>query len=69
MTATLDRLPSWAKAVSVLATAVVLAGVGDFLLSQAGYTGLGALVWALGYGGAVVAVWAIWFRGQEFDPD
>lgn len=64
-----DGIPGWAKALGVIATAVVLAGVGDFLLSQAGYTALGALVWAAGYGGGVIAVWAIWFRGQEFDPE
>ena len=65
----LDRLPGWAKALSIIATAVVLAGVGDFLLSQAGYDGLGMLVWAAGYGGGVLAVWAIWFRGLEFAPE
>ncbi|MFB6117288.1 hypothetical protein [Halosegnis sp.] len=63
------ELPGWAKALAVIATGVVLAGVSDFLLSQAGYTGLGALVWAAGYGGAVLVVWAVWFRGQEFDPE
>ena len=65
----LDRLPGWAKALSIIATAVVIAGVGDFLLSQAGYGGLGMLVWAAGYGGGVLAVWAIWFRGLEFAPE
>lgn len=68
MVATAD-VPSWAKAAGVLATAVVIGGTGDFLLSQAGYAGLGAVVWALGYGGAVLAVWAIWFRGQTFEPE
>jgi len=68
MAATAD-IPSWAKAAGLLATAVVVGGVGDFLLSQAGYRGLGAAVWALGYGGAVVAAWAIWFRGQTFEPE
>lgn len=67
MAATAD-IPSWAKAAALIATAVVVGGVGDFLLSQAGYRGLGAIVWALGYGGAVIAVWAIWFRGQTFEP-
>jgi hypothetical protein len=64
-----DGVPSWAKLLAVIAAAVVLAGVGDFLLSQAGYEGLGMLVWAAGYGGGVIVVWAVWFRGQEFDPE
>lgn len=67
--AALSEMPSWAKAAGLLSTAVVVGGVGDFLLSQAGYRGLGAVVWALGYGGAVVAAWAIWFRGRTFEPE
>ena len=64
-----DGFPSWSGPVLVIVGVIVLAGVGDFLLSQAGYTGFGALVWALGYGGAIVAAWAAFFRGQEFDPE
>ena len=64
-----DRVPGWAKALSILAVAVVLGGVSDFLLSQAGYEGLGMLVWAAGYGGGIVVVWAVWLRGLEFDPE
>lgn len=69
MEATLDGLPPWATAGFALVAAIVLAGMGDFLLSQAGYDSLGALVWALGYGGIVITAWAVWFRGQEFEPE
>lgn len=67
----MDRsdFPPWAGAVVALAVVIALAGVSDFLLSQAGYTEFGALVWLLGYGGAVVAGWAVFFRGREFDPE
>ena len=64
-----ENAPPWSGAVLAIAGAIVLAGVANFLPSQAGYTGLGALVWALGYGGAIVAAWAAFFRGQEFDPE
>lgn len=65
----LQRLPGWAVAMAILTGGVVSAGVLDFLLSQLGYSGLGAVVWAVGYGGAILAVWLIWFRDLELQPD
>ncbi|WP_435197097.1 hypothetical protein [Natronomonas sp. EA1] len=65
----LQRLPGWAVGMTILAGGVVSAGILDFLLSQLGYGGLGAFVWAIGYGGAVFAVWLIWFRDLELAPD
>lgn len=61
-------VPDWAKAAAVLVSGVVLAGLADYLLAQAGHEGLGALVWVVGYGGAVFAVWVVWLRRLEFEP-
>lgn len=62
------RLPGWAKAAIVLGAGVVLAGLADYALSQAGYPSLGALAWATGYAGVVVVIWAGWLRNLEFEP-
>ncbi|WP_255195271.1 hypothetical protein [Halorarius litoreus] len=61
-------LPGWAKAAIVLGAGVVLAGLADYALSQAGYPSLGALAWAMGYAGAIAVIWAGWFRHLEFEP-
>lgn len=63
-----SSLPGWARAAVILAAGVVVAGAGDFALSAAGHPGLGAFVWAVGYGGAVLAVWLLVFRGRSFEP-
>lgn len=65
--ATFD-LPDWARIALVLALGVLLAGVGDFLLSRQGYPGIGVAIWVIGYGGTVFAVWALFVRGREFVP-
>lgn len=62
-------LPGWAKPALVLATAVVLSGVADYALTEAGYPSLATLVWVAGYGGAVVVVWAVWLRDLDLEPD
>lgn len=67
-TTAVDRVPGWAKAGAVLAFAIVLSGLADYALSQAGYDSLGALVWAAGYAGAIIVIWAVWLRHLEFEP-
>ena len=47
---------------AVLAAGIVLPGVMDFVLNQAGYPTLGAIVWAMGYASMVLVVWAGWIR-------
>ncbi|WP_232686390.1 hypothetical protein [Halobacterium zhouii] len=47
---------------ALLVAGVVLPGVMDFALHQAGYPTLGAAVWATGYAAMVVVVWAGWIR-------
>lgn len=61
-------LPGWAKPAFVLATGVVLSGLADFALTEAGYPSLATLVWVAGYGGVVVVVWAVWLRELDFEP-
>lgn len=63
-----DRLPGWATAAVVLALGVVLAGLADYALSQAGHPSLGTLAWVAGYSAAVLVVWAGWLRGVDFEP-
>ena len=46
----------------VLVAGVVLPGLMDYALHQAGYPALGTAVWAMGYVGMVLAVWARWIR-------
>lgn len=61
-------VPGWAKAAAVLGVGVVLAGLTDYALSQAGYPSLGTLAWVAGYSAAILVVWAGWLRGVEFEP-
>lgn len=61
------ELPEWAQVAALLAAGVVLAGMTDFLLARLGFPGVGAWVWAIGYGGTVLAVWFFFLRGQEFE--
>jgi hypothetical protein len=48
--------------VLVLVAGVVVPGVADYALTQAGRPALGAAVWVGGYGAAVLAVWVGWLR-------
>lgn len=46
----------------VIATGVVVPGVLNHFLYQAGYDTLGSVVWTLGYVGMVLVVWYRWIR-------
>jgi len=45
-----------------IATVVIVPGLANGLLSQAGYPWVGSAVWALGYGMGVVCIWYRWIR-------
>jgi hypothetical protein len=47
---------------AVLVVGVVAPGIARYLLGKAGYTTLGMIVFALGYGAMVVVVWWGWIR-------
>ena len=46
----------------MLAATIVLPGLMDYALNAAGYSNLGGIVWAVGYGFGVIAIWHIWIR-------
>lgn len=46
----------------IIAGGVVIPGVLNYVLEQAGASTLGAVVWALGYATMVVVVWYGWIR-------
>jgi hypothetical protein len=48
--------------VALVVVGVAGTGIARRLLGEAGYNGLGRLVFFLGYGGMVVAVWYGWVR-------
>lgn len=48
--------------VAIIAFGVLVPGLVDNLLAQAGAPGLGALVWTVGFGSAVVALWYVVLR-------
>lgn len=63
-------LPGWVTPLAVLALGVALSGVANALLTDAGYDGLGTLVWVLGYVGTLMVLWMGWVRHVEFTgPD
>lgn len=62
------EVPGWMKGAVVLAVGLVVGGLADYALSQAGYASLGALAWVIAYSGIVVTVWAVWLRHLEFEP-
>lgn len=62
--------PRWLTFLLVLAGGVALSGLADFALSQAGYTALGAYVWAVGYAGTVLLLFVLYLRPLEITgPD
>jgi hypothetical protein len=64
------NLPGWAKAMAVLALGIAISGLADFALSQAGYTSLGAYVWAVGYAGTILVLFFVYLRPMELTgPD
>ncbi|MFB6179477.1 MAG: hypothetical protein ABEI77_07125 [Halorientalis sp.] len=46
----------------VLSGGVILPGLADYALSQAGFHGLGMAVWVAGYIGAILLIWVNWVR-------
>ena len=46
----------------VVAAGIVLPGVANYFLNQAGASTLGSLVWAVGYASMVLVVWYGWIR-------
>lgn len=62
--------PRWPRALVVLAVGVALSGIADFALTQAGYAGLGAYIWATGYAGTVLLLFFLYVRPLELvGPD
>lgn len=48
--------------VLVIATGIVVPGVANYYLAQAGLHTLGSAVWVGGYGAMVLVVWYGWIR-------
>jgi hypothetical protein len=62
--------PRWLRALVVLAAGIALSGIADFALTQAGYTGLGAYVWATGYAGTILLMFFLYLRPIDLQgPD
>lgn len=47
---------------AVLASGVVIPGLAMYFLTAAGYSTLGSLVWALGFGTMILVIWYVWLR-------
>ena len=63
--ATDSRLPEWVSGLLLVGVTVALAGIGDSLLTDAGYPALGAFFWVVCYAGALFVVWFVWLRHVE----
>lgn len=62
--------PRWLRALVVLAAGVAISGIADFALTQAGYAGLGAYVWATGYAGTILLLFFLYLWPLELTgPD
>ena len=46
----------------VLSGGIILPGLADYALAQAGYELLGIVVWIAGYAGAMLLIWYVWLR-------
>jgi hypothetical protein len=57
-----SRLPQWVSGLLLVGVTVALAGIGDSLLSDAGYPVVGAFFWVVCYAGALFVVWFVWLR-------
>jgi hypothetical protein len=54
----------------VVAAGVVLPGVANYFLHQAGFETAGAVVWAVGYASMALVVWYGWIRPLDLTgPD
>jgi hypothetical protein len=47
---------------ATIAAVVIVPGLANGLLSQAGYSLIGSAIWALGYGFGVIGIWYVWIR-------
>jgi hypothetical protein len=55
---------------ALLGGGVVSSGLADFALARAGYTDIGAVVWAVGYLTTMLLIWYIWVRPLDLTgPD
>ncbi len=57
----------------ILVGGILVPGIADYYLSQAGAPSLGSFVWAVGFGTAVTVIWFGWLRplditGPPSDP-
>jgi hypothetical protein len=50
----------------VLAAGVVVPGIADFALSNAGFDTAGTVAWAVGYLSMALVVWYRWLRPLDF---
>lgn len=57
-----SKLPQWVSGVLLVAATVALAGIGDRVLTGAGYPYLAAAFWVVCYAGALFVVWFVWLR-------
>ncbi|MUV85045.1 hypothetical protein GJ631_00210 [Natronomonas sp. CBA1123] len=60
-----NEVPGWALGMLLLATTVAVAGVTDYVLTNAGYRNLGLFVWAVCYTGVLLIVWVLWLSDIE----
>ena len=61
----MEETPSAGLLAVVVAGGVVVPGVSNYALHEAGYPSLGTLVFAVGYGTMALLVWFGWLRHLE----
>jgi uncharacterized membrane protein YkvI len=61
-----SNLREWVSGLLLVAVTISLSGVGDRLLTAAGYPMLGAFFWVVCYASALFVVWLVWLRHFEF---
>lgn len=59
------RLSGWVVGILLLAGTVSVAGITDYVLTNAGYGTIGTAVWAVCYVTALAVVWIVWLRDIE----
>lgn len=60
------NLSGWIAGLVLLTGTVSVAGLADYLLTNAGYATLGSVVWGICYLTALGVVWIVWLRDIEF---
>lgn len=58
-------VPGWAVGVLLLSGTISVAGLTDYLLTNAGYGILGTAVWGLCYATALAVIWIVWLQDIE----